>query len=95
MKRLAILTDSTCDLSDELLHEFGIHYIPLYVNFEDESYKDKKEIDTPTLYKMVEEKNMLPKTAAASPGDFMQIFPATDIARERETFFIEPKAQKQ
>lgn len=82
MKRLAILTDSTCDLSDELLHEFGIHYIPLYVNFEDESYKDKKEIDTPTLYKMVEEKNMLPKTAAASPGDFMQIF--TQLFEEYE-----------
>ena len=35
------------------------------------------------------------KDLEALLAESREIFPATDIARERETFIIEPKAQKQ
>src|SRR5690606_24102081 len=52
----------------------AIYSIPLYVRFGDEIYKDGIDINTEELYKKVSEKNVLPQTAAPSPGDFYQSF---------------------
>ena len=69
-----LITDSTNDLNKELLEELDILVIPLYVNFGEESYKDGVDITTEGLYKKVEEKNELPKTAAVSVSDFINVF---------------------
>ena len=69
-----IMTDSTADLSQALLKEYGIKSIPLYVRFGDEIYRDGLDINTPELYLKVEEKGVLPQTAAPSPGDFINAF---------------------
>lgn len=74
MNKITIMTDSTCDLSEELIKEKGIAIVPLYVTFGDEVYKDKVEITSDLLYKRVEELNFLPKTSAASVGDFINAF---------------------
>ena len=54
--KVVILSDSTCDLGEELLKKYNIHIIPLHVNFDDESYLDGIEIQLEDLYKKVEEK---------------------------------------
>ena len=69
-----IITDSTNDLTKELLDKMGVTVLPLYVNFGVESYKDGVEINTEKLYEMVKEKNELPKTAAVSVSDFITCF---------------------
>lgn len=40
MSRVRIFTDSTCDLSDDLIQQYHIEVVPLYVIFEDLSLKD-------------------------------------------------------
>ena len=74
MNKVVIYSDSTCDLSDELINKFDIKILPLYVTFDDEVYKDRVDITPSDLYKMVEEKKKLPKTSAASVGDFINLF---------------------
>jgi DegV family protein with EDD domain len=74
MKKIKLVTDSTCDLSKELLIQYDIEVIPLYVNFGEESYKDGVDIQVEQMYQLVEEKNQLPKTAAPSPGVFETAF---------------------
>lgn len=74
MKKVKIITDSTCDLSKELIEKYDIAVTPLFVNFGEESYQDGVSIDVRKMYKLVEEKNMLPKTAAQSPGNFVELF---------------------
>lgn len=74
MNPVKIFTDSCASLTDELLEKNNISVIPLYVVFNDESYKDGVEIDEEKLYKLVEKKAALPKTAAASPADFTKAF---------------------
>ncbi len=74
MNKIKIISDSTCDLSKELISKHDIEIIPLYVNFDDESYKDGVEISTEELYKKVEEKGKLPHTAAISIADFTIVF---------------------
>jgi DegV family protein with EDD domain len=74
MNKIKLVTDSTCDLSQELLNQYDIEVIPLYVNFGEDSYKDGVDIQVEQMYQLVEEKNQLPKTAAPSPGVFETVF---------------------
>ena len=72
--RVSIITDSTCDLSKELVEKHNIKVVPLYVNFNNDSYLDGVDIDVPTLFKKVDELGVLPKTSAIAPARFMEIF---------------------
>ena len=36
--KVVILSDSTCDLGEDLLKKYNIFVIPLHVNFDNESY---------------------------------------------------------
>lgn len=74
MAKVKIFTDSTCDLSGELISRHNIGVVPLYVLFNDESFLDGIDMTTADLYRKVEETGSLPKTAAPSPGDFLTIF---------------------
>ncbi|ERI92009.1 EDD domain protein, DegV family [Clostridiales bacterium oral taxon 876 str. F0540] len=74
MNKIKIFTDSTSDLTPELIKENDISIIPLYVNFDEKSFKDGVDISTEELYKKVEEYSMLPKTSAAPPAEFYKAF---------------------
>jgi len=74
MKKIKLISDSTCDLSKELIEKHDIEIIPLYVNFSDASYEDGTEITTDAMYRKVSETGEVPKTAAASPGTFEAVF---------------------
>lgn len=74
MHKIKLISDSTCDLSKELILQHDIDIIPLYVNFKDDSYLDGVTLTVPEMYKKVDEVKYLPKTAAASPGSFVEAF---------------------
>ncbi len=74
MNKVIIMTDSTCDLTKSLIESRGIHVAPLYVNFGDLSYRDGVDLTTEELYAKVDELGFLPKSAAVSPGDFVNEF---------------------
>jgi DegV family protein with EDD domain len=71
---IKIFADSTSDLPPEIIEKYGIGIIPLYVVFDDQSYKDGVDLTTPELYKLVDRTKKLPKTAAPSPADFEASF---------------------
>lgn len=72
MNKVLILTDSTCDLTKELIEQYDIKVIPLHINFGEESYDDGKDITLSQLYEKVEAANVMPKTAACAPGEFIE-----------------------
>lgn len=74
MNPVKIFTDSTASLSEDLINAYNISIVPLYVIFDDASYKDGIEINEKKLYELVEKKKKLPKTAAASPTDYTNAF---------------------
>ena len=74
MNKIVLVADSTCDLSKELILERDIRIMPLYVTFDDKTYRDGVDITTKELYEKVEETGKLPKTSAISPGDFITFF---------------------
>ncbi|MFZ5353262.1 MAG: DegV family protein [Bacillota bacterium] len=74
MSKARIVTDSTCDLPPDILSRHNISVVPLYVVFADESLRDGVDITPEKLYARVDKDGILPKTAAASPADFVNVF---------------------
>ncbi len=61
-----ILSDSTCDLSKELLEKYNVGIIPLFVRLGEDEYLDGINITPEDLYKWSDEHGETPKTAAPS-----------------------------
>lgn len=74
MSNVKIFTDSTSDLTPEILKDLDISVVPLYVNFDEHSFIDGVNITTKELYEKIEEEGKLPKTAASSPANFHNAF---------------------
>ena len=76
-EKVIIASDSTCDLSPELLERYQIHILPLYVNLGDEIYRDGVDIKPDDIYTHYEKTGKLPKTAAINMEDFRIFFEKT------------------
>lgn len=74
MKPIKLITDSTCDLTKEILEERNIDVIPMHIHFGQDQFADGVELTVDDMYKKVEEYGMLPKSAAISPGEFATVF---------------------
>lgn len=68
-----ILSDSTCDLSAELIEKYNIAILPLHVVLGDRDYKDGVEITADEIYAWADANNTTPKTAAVSPEEVMEV----------------------
>ena len=65
---IQIITDSTCDLDAALIEKWGVHVIPLSVNFGDESYIDGVTLDKETFFTKLAQAEKLPTTSQPSPA---------------------------
>lgn len=71
---LQIVTDSSCDLPEEILKKYNIHVVPLTVNIDGETFTEKVNITPKEFYaKMAASKN-LPKTSQPAPSLFAEKF---------------------
>lgn len=66
---IKIITDSTSDLSDDILKRYDIDVLPLYIHLGENEYKDKLEIKPEDIYFWSNENNTTPKTSAPSIED--------------------------
>ncbi len=67
---LAVITDSTCDLSAQQLADLHVRRVPLYVHFEGETLKDWIEITPADLVRRIQEGATPPTTSQPTPEDF-------------------------
>ncbi len=75
---IKILSDSTCDLSPELIKKYDIGIIPLYVRLGEDEYLDGVNITPDDIYKWSDETEKTPGTAAPSVNDIMSILKTYD-----------------
>ncbi len=68
---LAIITDSTCDIPDNLIEEYGIIVVPQFIIWGDEQYRDRVDITPKEFYQRLEEEDEKPTTSQAGVGDFL------------------------
>lgn len=89
MSKVIITCDSTCDLTSEQKKEFGIVTLPLYVRVNDAEYRDGIDITAEKLFESVKATGVLPKTAAVSMQDFLDLWkPMVDEGNEIVHFSI-------
>lgn len=70
-----IITDTSCDLPDEILKEYDIEMIPLKVTFGNgETFLDRFEISPRIFLKKMAASKILPKTSAPDPHTFLKYF---------------------
>ncbi|HNU95090.1 MAG TPA: DegV family protein, partial [Bacillota bacterium] len=74
MSGISIITDSTADLSRELITRYQVTVVPLAVVFGQDAYKDGVDVDTRRLFELVEQNRQLPKTSSPSPEVFRSVF---------------------
>ena len=69
-----IVTDSASDISLEEAKELGIEIVPLSVRFGEAEYTDLIDLSVSDFYQKMSESDLLPSTAAPSPGAFETAF---------------------
>ncbi len=72
--KIQITSDSTLDLSKELIKKYDIKVLPLIVNLGDDERFDGENVTTDDIAKYVKQTGKLPKTAARSVADFVDFF---------------------
>ncbi|HSJ30870.1 MAG TPA: DegV family protein [Longimicrobiales bacterium] len=70
---ISIVTDSSCDLPEEILRAHGIHLVPLMVVFENEALRDRIDIDAPTFVRRLIDGEH-PTTSQPPPRAFIDAF---------------------
>jgi DegV family protein with EDD domain len=65
-----IVTDSTCDLPEEVVNNYNISVIPLHINQGEKSYLDGIELTREEFYARLSDYNPAPTTATPSPETF-------------------------
>ena len=71
---VCVTADSTCDLSSELLSQYGIDTLPLYVVMEGKAYKDGVEITPDDIYAKVKATGKIGSTAAINVDEYLTFF---------------------
>ncbi|MBP5183556.1 MAG: DegV family protein [Lachnospiraceae bacterium] len=69
-----IISDSTCDLSQEIIQRFDIEVFPLVVTLGDRVGKDGVDIEPDDIYAYVEKTGKLSKTSAINAAEYMSVF---------------------
>ncbi len=71
---IRIVTDSASDISLEEAEDLGIEIVPLSVRFGETEYTDLVDLSVSDFYQKMSESDLLPSTAAPSPGAFEAAF---------------------
>ena len=84
-----IISDSTCDLSPELIAKYDIDILPLHILLGEDEYEDGKDITPEQIYNWSDENKTTPKTSAPALTDAIELFtPYIDEGREIVCFSI-------
>lgn len=71
---IALVTDSTCDLSQELIDFYQINMVPINLNFGDSHYLDKVTIQANQFYDLLESESEFPKTSQINEQTFTNLY---------------------
>jgi DegV family protein with EDD domain len=74
MKNIALITDTNSSIPNEIASQYEITKIPILIQFGEESYTTGVDIDDGKLFEMIDDRKVLPTTAAPAPSAFQEAF---------------------
>ena len=73
-QKVVVVTDSTAYIPEEMLGDFSIPVIPLWLIWGDERFRDGVDIDPPAFYQRLRGAKTFPSTSQPSAGEFEEFF---------------------
>jgi uncharacterized protein len=72
--KMALVTDSTCDLPQELMDHYQINMLPININFGESHYLDKITIQPDQFYLLLDQHREFPKTSQINEKAFVNLY---------------------
>lgn len=74
LPEIAIVTDSTSDLTEEFIGDLNISIIPLKIKLGENYYRENVELSKKEFWKRLLSEKVLPKTSQPSPAEFKALY---------------------
>jgi DegV family protein with EDD domain len=74
MARIRVVTDSACDIPEEIARRLNIDIVSLTIRFGDEEFTDRVDLSPEEFWAKCKASKTLPETAAPSPGAFQAAY---------------------
>ena len=74
MHKIKIVTDSTADLSQDVIEKYDIHAIPLSISVNGQTYLDRVDLQPDEFIEEMEKSEELPKTSQPAVGSFVELY---------------------
>ena len=71
---IALVTDSTCDLSQELIDKYQVNVLPINISFGENHYLDKVTIKPGQFYNLLRESKDYPKSSQVNEKAFVNMY---------------------
>lgn len=85
-RKIAIVTDSTCDLPDSALQEYGIRFVPLRIVYKAQEYRDRVDITAQEVIDRFSQE--VPKTTLPLAEDVTAVFDALAGEGYKEAVYL-------
>jgi DegV family protein with EDD domain len=72
--KIALVTDSTCDLAQDVIDNYQINMLPINVNFGENHYLDKITIQPEQFYTLLKENKDYPKSSQVNEKSFINLY---------------------
>ncbi len=72
--KIALVTDSTCDLAQDLIDNYQINMLPININFGENHYLDKVTIRPEQFYTLLNENKDYPKSSQINEKSFINLY---------------------
>jgi uncharacterized protein len=72
--KIALVTDSTCDLSQELIDNYQVNMLPINISFGDNNYLDKVTILPSQFYNLLSKTKEYPKSSQVNEKAFVNLY---------------------
>jgi DegV family protein with EDD domain len=82
MSNVKIVTDSTADLTPEVVEEYGIRVVPLGVRLGDETLVDGPQLRSPDFYRKMIKQKVIPTIVPPTADQFAEVY--SELSRETD-----------
>ncbi|GAB4412632.1 MAG: DegV family protein [Anaerolineae bacterium] len=85
---VALITDSGCDLPDDVLRQYDIALVPLYILWGREQLRDRVDLTAEAFYRRLVTDAVHPSTSQPQPADFARVLNEAKARGAQEAVII-------
>lgn len=88
MNSIELITDSTCDIPQQMIDQYGIDVVSHYVIWGDKQYRDRVDLQPEEFYQRLETEKTRPTSAQATVHDYLAKYEEAILRGAKEIIVI-------